>query len=171
MKYYGGIALFVMALVTFAFPGMPGATIYRWQDAEGNTHFTDDLTRVPPSHRERATVEDLPEQPVNVTPAPPPPPDTPTKDPPQPVDTYAECQERVQKEKERWTRQLEQDEDRLVELNRAIHRTVTSRVRNAFRRERVAVKDRIAQAQQVLRETMPPMEHECETIRYWQGEE
>ncbi len=151
---------------------MPQATIYRWQDAQGNTHFTDDLTRVPPSQRERATVENLPEQPANVTPAPsPPPPATPTQDPSEPVDNYKECQKKVTEEKERWTNQLEEDQDRLVELNRVIHRATTSRKRNQWQRERVAVKDRIAKSQQMLLETLPPMEHECETIRYWQGQE
>jgi len=170
MRYYGRIALFVMALVTFAFPRMTQATIYRWQDAQGSTHFTDDLTRVPPSQRERVKVENLPEQPVNVAPAAPPPSDTPTKDPSEPVDNYGECQKKVTEEKERWTSQLEQDEARLVELNRVIHRATSSRKKNEFQRERVAVKDRIAQSQQMLRETLPPMEHECETIRYWQDE-
>ena len=171
MRDYGRIALFVMALVTFAFPRMSQATIYRWQDAHGNTHFTDDLTQVPPSERDRAKVEDLPERPVNVAPAAPPPSDTPTKDPSEPVDNYTECQKKVNEEKERWTRQLEQDEDRLVELNRMIHRTTIARKKNAYQRERVAVKDRIVKSQIVLRETLPPMEHECETIRYWQDEE
>lgn len=171
MRQLGRIALIVMALVTFAFPRMSQATIYRWQDAQGNTHFTDDLTRVPPSQRDRVEVENLPAEPINVTPAAPTPPATSTKDPSEPVDSYEECQKKVAKEKERWTRQLEQDEDRLVELNKAIHRATTSRKKNEFQRERVAVKDRIGKTQEVLRETIPPMEHECETIRYWQGEE
>ena len=171
MRYYGRIALFVMALVTFAFPRISQATIYRWQDAQGNTHFTDDLTRVPPSQRERVKVENLPDHPVNVAPAAPPPSDTPTTDPSEPIDDYKECQKKVTEEKARWTSQLEQDEDRLVELNRVIHRATSSRQKNEFQRERVAVKDRIAKSQEVLRETLPPMEHECETMRYWQNEE
>jgi hypothetical protein len=150
---------------------MSQATIYKWQDAQGNTHFTDDLTRVPPSQRDRVKVENLPEQPVNVAPAPLPPSNAPTVDSSEPDDSYEECLKKVTEEKERWTTQLEQDEDRLVELNRVIHRATTSRKKNAFQQERVAVKDRIAKSQQMLREKLPPMEHECETIRYWQGEE
>ena len=100
-----------------------------------------------------------------------PPPDTPTVDSLEPGDDYEECQKKVTEEKERWTRQLEQDEDRLVELNRMIHRTTTARKKNEFQQERVTVKDRIERSQQMLREMLPPMEHECETIRYWQGEE
>lgn len=171
MRYYGIIALFVMALVTFAFPRVSQATFYSWQDAQGNTHFTDDLTRVPPSQRERVEVQDLPEYPVNVAPAAPPPSDAPTQDPSEPVDNYKECQKKVTEEKEKWTLQLEQDEDRLVELNKVIHRATSARRKNEFQRERVAVKDRIDKSQQVLLETLPPMEHECETLRYWQDEE
>lgn len=173
MRDCARIALFVMALVTFAFPRMSQATIYSWQDEQGNTHFTDDLTRVPPSQRERVKVENLPEEPVNVTAAVASPSamQTPDSSESEPVDNYKECLKKVTEEKERWTRQLEQDEDRLVELNKAIHRTSISREKNEFQRERVAVKDRIAQSQQALLEKLPPMEHECETIRYWQGEE
>lgn len=171
MRYTGRIALFVLALVTFLFPGMPEATIYMWQDAEGNTHFTDDLTRVPSPYREGAEVETLPEETVNVAPAPPPPAETPENEPTPPVDRYAECQKKVQKERERWTVQLEEDQDRLVELNRLIHRSVISRRKSEYQRERVAVKERIAQSEQALRERLPVLEEECEAIRYWQVEE
>jgi lipid II:glycine glycyltransferase (peptidoglycan interpeptide bridge formation enzyme) len=106
-----------------------------------------------------------------VAPAAPPPSDAPTQDPSEPVDNYKECQKKVTEEKEKWTLQLEQDEDRLVELNKVIHRATSARQTNEFQRERVAVKDRIDKSQQVLLETLPPMEHECETLRYWQGEE
>ena len=64
------IVLFIMVAVTIAFLGMSNAAIYKWQDPEGNMHFTDDLTKVPPDYRDRIKVEDLPEEPVNVTPAP-----------------------------------------------------------------------------------------------------
>ena len=171
MKDTGRIVLFVVVLVTFMFPAMPQATIYRWQDSEGNTHFTDDLTRVPPEQRERVEVENLPEEPVNITPAPPLPAGTPTQDASESKDEYAECQKRLKEEKERWTRQLEEDQDRLVELNKMIHRSTTSRNKNEFQRERVAVKERIEQAEQALRDRVPPLEQECEAIRYWHGED
>ncbi len=163
------IVFFVMVLVTFVSYGISGAAFYKWKDAEGNIHFTDDLTRVPPAFRDRARVQNLPEEALNVTPAPPPAAASPSGDSSQPVDQYAACQKRVKKEKERWTHQLEEDQDRLVELNRMIHRTVTARKRNEFQRERVVVKERIAQAEKALRDTLPPMENECESIRYWQG--
>jgi hypothetical protein len=88
-----------------------------------------------------------------------------------PVSAYRECLKKVQEEKERLTRQLEEDEDRLVELNRVIRRSTTSRKKNTYQRERVAVKERIEKVEQALRDKLPPMERECESIRYWQGEE
>jgi type IV secretory pathway VirB10-like protein len=172
MKTSGRFALSVMAVVTILFSGAAQATIYRWQDAEGNTHFTDDLTRVPAPYRGQVEVEALPEAPVSATPAPPPPVDEPPDNPPPPAaNEYEECLKKVQEERERLTRQLEEDEDRLVELNRAIRRSTTSRKKNAYQRERAAVKQRIAKVEQMLTETLPPMERECEVIRYWQGEE
>jgi hypothetical protein len=170
MKCYGGIVLFVTALVTFLFPGTPLAEIYSWQDAQGNTHFTDDLTRVPPCQREGAKVETLPEEAANTTPAPATEPVPETEEEP-PVDAHSECQARAQKERERWTAELEQDQDRLVELNRLIHRSTTSRDTNELQRQRVAVKDQIAKAEEALRGTVPAMEEECEALRYWQTEE
>jgi len=173
MVKYLRTVFFVMGLVTFVFQGMGGAAYYKWKDAEGSLHFTDDLTTVPPAFRDRARIQNLPDESINVTPAPAPAPasDTSTDTSSQPVDKYAECQKRVKKEKERWTRQLEENQDKLVELNRMIHRAVTSRKKNEFQRERIAVKERIAQAEKALRDTLPPMENECEAIRYWQGGE
>ena len=60
-----------------------------------------------------------------------------------------------------------QDRERLDELNVLIRRTVTSRHKNAYQRERVALKERIEQAESALREDLPPMEEECEAFRYW----
>jgi hypothetical protein len=163
-----------MVAVTIAFLGTPRAAFYKWEDADGNVHFTDDLTNVPPSHRDEVGVEELPEQPINITPAPKvstTPSTTPSKDPSKPANEYAACKKRVEEEKKRWSDQLDQDQARLVELNRLIRRTVTSRQKNAYQRERVAVKERINQAEEVLRDTLTPLEQECEAIGYWQGNE
>ena len=35
-------------------PTWSSAEIYRWTDAEGRVHFTQDLSQVPPAHRARA---------------------------------------------------------------------------------------------------------------------
>jgi len=174
MSSYGRIALFVMVAVTIAFLGTPRAAFYKWEDADGNVHFTDNLTNVPPSHRDEARVDDLPEQPVNITPAPPAsatPPTTPSQDPPKAANEYAACKKRVEEEKKRLSDQLTQDQARLVELNRLIHRSTSSRTKNEYQRERVAVKERINKAEEVLRDTLQPLEQECEAVGYWQGKE
>lgn len=41
-------------LVLAAAPSPASAEIYRWTDAEGRVHFTQDLSQVPPDHREQA---------------------------------------------------------------------------------------------------------------------
>jgi hypothetical protein len=174
MNSYSRISLFVILAVTIAFLGTPRAEFYKWEDADGNVHFTDDLTTVPPSYRDEARVEELPDQPVNITPAPKvstTPATTSSRDPSKPANEYAECKKRVEEEKKRWSDQLDQDQGRLAELNRLIRRTVTSRQKNAYQRERVAVKERINQAEEVLRDALTPMERECEAIGYWQGNE
>jgi len=174
MSSYSRIALSVMVAVTFAFLGTPRAAIYTWEDADGNVHFTDDLTNVPPSYRDEVGVEELSEQPVNITPAPPAvtaPSATPSREPSKPANEYAACKKRVEEEKERLSDQLAQDQGRLAELNTLIRRTVTSRQKNAYQRERVAVKERIDHAEKVLRDTLAPLEQECESIGYWQGKE
>ena len=170
----GRIALFVLVAVTFAFPGALRATVYKWQDEDGNVHFTDDLLNVPPTYRDEVSVKDLPELSENVIPAPQPasppsPNQTASKPPPtaDPGEVYAECVKKVEEEKQRWTDQLTQDRERLGELDVLIRRTVTSRHKNAYQRERVALKERIEQTESALREDLPPMEEECESFRYW----
>jgi hypothetical protein len=173
------IVLFIMVAVTIAFLGMSNAAVYKWQDPEGNMHFTDDLTKVPPDYRDRMNVEeDLPEEPVNVTPAPQAsePPSTPPSTQPPAAEpesslTYAGCQKRVDEQRKQLSDQLTQDQERLVEINRLIHRSTTSRVKNEYQRERVAVEERIEQTEEMLHDKLPPLEEECERIRYWQGEE
>jgi hypothetical protein len=163
-----------MVAVTIAFLGTPRAAFYKWEDSDGNMHFTDDLTTVPPSHRDEARVEDLPEQPGNITPVPKAstaPSTTPSRDPSKSANEYAACKKRVEEEKKRWSDQLTQDQGRLVELNRLIHRSTSSRTKNAYQRERVAVKERISQAEGVLRDKLQPLEQQCDAIGYWQGKE
>jgi len=171
MRSFVKIALLVVALVAFVFPANSGATIYRWQDSEGNLHFTDDLMRVPPSYRERVQVEDLPEESVSVIPVPPMPSDMQTEDQPDPVDAYAECRKELEAEKQRWSDQLREDRERLEELKRLIHRTVIARQKLEYQRELVEVRDRISQAEEVLRDVLPEKQRQCESIRYWQTTE
>ena len=44
-------ALIAAVLLTLASP--TGAEIYRWTDARGNVHFSQDLSQVPPERRRR----------------------------------------------------------------------------------------------------------------------
>jgi clan AA aspartic protease (TIGR02281 family) len=41
-------------VLLLALPSWSSAEIYRWTDAEGRVHFTQDLSQVPPAHRARA---------------------------------------------------------------------------------------------------------------------
>ena len=47
------LALF-LALLAVSYAGGAPADIYRWTDPEGNLHFTEDLSQVPPQYREQA---------------------------------------------------------------------------------------------------------------------
>jgi len=47
------LALF-LTLLTMWYAGPAPAEIYRWTDPEGNLHFTEDLSQVPPEYREQA---------------------------------------------------------------------------------------------------------------------
>ena len=44
----------VLALLAVSHAGAVSAEIYRWTDPEGNLHFTEDLSQVPPQYREQA---------------------------------------------------------------------------------------------------------------------
>jgi hypothetical protein len=47
-----------------------GGELYRWTDERGRVHFTDDLTRVPPRYRDRATESAFPDSRVTTPAAP-----------------------------------------------------------------------------------------------------
>ena len=44
----------VIALLCALYAGPARTEIYRWTDAEGNLHFTQDLGNVPPAYREQS---------------------------------------------------------------------------------------------------------------------
>ena len=48
------ILLLAIMAVLSASPAAAGSAIYKWVDAEGHTHFTQDLGQVPPQHRKAA---------------------------------------------------------------------------------------------------------------------
>ncbi len=154
------------------------AETYQWEDSQGTPHFTDDLTKVPPSERDKVRVLPIPDPlsrpPVAGSP-PPPQPDPGPMDAagplpvetggPRGLDAYGKCRLELSKSTKRMEKQLTQDQARLEELNRMIHRTVTSRHKNRLQRERAQVKKRILEAERVRSEDLPRMEWECERQR------
>ena len=140
-----------------------GGSAYRWEDKDGNVHFTDDLTRVPKPARDKVEVLDMPSPPVSSQPVT----DsysteeTETEKP----DPYAQCRAELDKETAKWTKQLEKDKEALEKLSREIHRTVYARKKGDLRRERVALKGRIEQAENMLQVKLPERDYECERLR------
>ena len=61
--------LILLVLLVFAIPAY-AATVYRWVDKEGVVNFTDDLSKVPPSYRDRVEKEETKDVKELVTPPP-----------------------------------------------------------------------------------------------------
>jgi hypothetical protein len=62
--------LILLILLVFAAPAYP-ATIYKWVDKDGVVNFTDDLSKVPPSYRNRVEKEERKDVKEKMTPQPP----------------------------------------------------------------------------------------------------
>jgi hypothetical protein len=62
--------LILLILLVFAAPVYP-ATIYKWVDKDGVVNFTDDLSKVPPSYRNRVEKEERKDVKEKMTPQPP----------------------------------------------------------------------------------------------------
>lgn len=60
----------LLILLIFSVPSY-AATVYKWVDKEGVVNFTDDLSKVPPSYRNRVKVEERKDVKEEVTPPPP----------------------------------------------------------------------------------------------------
>ena len=60
----------LLILLIFAAPAYP-ATIYKWVDKDGVVNFTDDLSKVPPSYRNRVEKEERKDVKEKMTPQPP----------------------------------------------------------------------------------------------------
>jgi hypothetical protein len=164
----------VLAAVSLTFLWSSGflkaETMYEWKDAEGNVHFTDDVGQVPPAFRDKVKELSLPEAspPGAGVQAPPPPvplDETPAESPAPAEDAYTECQHELQKEKDRLSQQLADDQARLAEVNRSMHLTATTRFLSELRTERAALRDRIAEAQRIQQEVFPQKEWECQRKR------
>ncbi len=161
-------------LLFLACPLLAGQ-VYQWTDAEGTTHFTDDLTQVPSSKRDSAEVLTLPE-------GPPPRPSSPEeeKDAEETpaldsrteleemlVDPIAACQGAVRGEAMKLKKQMDADAKRLEELNREIHRTAISREKNELQRERVALKKRLEEARARLEGDLVVRARDCQMEPDW----
>lgn len=171
MARIAGAAVAVLVVAGFVFAGQ----VYRWTDAEGTSHFTDDFTQVPPAQREKAEILDLPDR-------------TPDRPSPQEaeegaetrageeprselkemlVDPLAACQGAVRGEAIALKKQMDRDTKRLEEVNREIHRTAVSRVKNDLQRERAALKDRLEEARARLEGELAARARECRMEPDW----
>ncbi len=155
----------ILFLLLFLRPAVD-ATTYEWTDASGNVHFTDDLTRVPEAQRERVKTVSLPE-PQAPESRPPPPPTPPEPDPEEKkaVDAYTACTENLEKTSQKLHDAHAEDQERLLELNRRIHRSSKSRIKNEMQRERAAVRARIEATEEKISKDLPRMQWECERKR------
>jgi hypothetical protein len=147
-----------------------GGEVYMWKDSQGNAHFTDDLTQVPASERDKVNTLSLPD-----LPAPPQPSDQgPGVSGPQGQgleeeieDPMATCQERIRKEVARLKKQLADDSRQVEEITRQIHRTGTSRRKNELQRERADLNERIDHTQTMLGTNLPAQARECRMEPDW----
>jgi chromosome segregation ATPase len=62
--------IILLILMVFSVPAY-SATIYKWVDKDGVVNFTDDLSKVPPSYRDRVEKEERKDVKEEVTPRPP----------------------------------------------------------------------------------------------------
>lgn len=60
----------MLVILLLAFPLQAG-TLYKWVDKEGVVNFTDDLSKVPPSYRDRVKVEERKDVQEEMSPTPP----------------------------------------------------------------------------------------------------
>lgn len=57
---------FILILLLLAVPALASAQIYKWVDEKGQTGYSDDLGKVPYKYRDKAVVEEPPEQAVEI---------------------------------------------------------------------------------------------------------
>jgi hypothetical protein len=65
-----GVVLAMLHVLVFGLASEAAAEIYRWVDRDGQVHFADDASLVPPEYRDR--VQSRPSSPPAETPPPPP---------------------------------------------------------------------------------------------------
>ena len=152
----------LLILLIFAAPVF-AATIYKWVDKDGVVNFTDDISKVPPSYRNRVETEERKDVKEEVTPRPP---QAATRqDEPEEIkkDIYGRDEtwwrETVHKWKEKLkeaTENLQKVEDKFAEDTGRIGQSgYVSRARyqdkaNKFEEEKKKYKAQIAEANQML---------------------
>lgn len=164
----------IVFLLFLAGPLLAGQ-VYEWTDAEGTTHFTDDLTQVPSSQRNKAEILTLPEGPPPRHAVPEEKENTgelPVQDSraeleEMVVDPLAACQGAVRGEAMKLKKQMDGDTKRLDEITRKIHGTQTSREKNELQRERLGLKKRIEEARARLEGELAARARECQMEPDW----
>ncbi|MEW6441662.1 MAG: DUF4124 domain-containing protein [bacterium] len=142
-------------------PGVSRAAIYEWEDDRGTRHFTNDPRLVPAPFRERLEVLPLPEVTIFKSFVSAPEAESGARGRPRGEDPAAVCMEQVRREQDQWSQRLAQEQTELEELNKKIHRTQTSRKKNDLQRERVDLRARIAEAEEVLKQDLPARASMC----------
>ena len=161
----------VLVIIIFLFfasnpPVSVPEEIYHWKDKEGNSHFTDDLGKVPKGTRDRLEVVPMPTP--RASPEPPP---IPQPEEPEDVDSKdasdMDATKPFEEEVSKWQKTLEEHTASLEDLNRAIHRTHTAWKRNQLQKERVKLEGQILEDKKMLEETLPARGRELGIERYW----
>ena len=159
--------LFSVFVFFFVFTQFTAASMtYEWIDAQGTTHFTDDLPMVPSQYRKDVKEISLPEPSVpDKSPQVDQPSSNQKKDAEKKADAYETCKKQLEETKKKLEAQLASDRKNLEELTRGIHRTATTRYKSRMKRERVALKNRIAETEEKLQKELPLQKQECERRR------
>ena len=133
-----GLFLCLLSLCPLVLP--VHATTYQWEDEQGNINFSDDLTRVPPSSREKVVEVPLPVSSGRTSTDK----DAPAADAQeasdaspgvqdgvgssgQDVDPYGDCMEKLDEKTQQLEKQLAADRARLEDLITGIRRTTITR--------------------------------------------
>ena len=147
------------------------AETYKWTDAQGNVHFTDDISRVPDAKRDAVEVVALPE-PTNsydAAAAQDSSLDTPSVSPTSmdaddvmaaPMGPDTQCLEAISEERERLEAQLAEDQERMAWIVKK-RRYTTVRKNRALQKERAMLETRIQETQIKLSQELPQRERAC----------
>ncbi|MEW6439452.1 MAG: DUF4124 domain-containing protein [bacterium] len=176
MIWFSRLVLGAVLVLLLVVPAGSGQ-MYGWRDAQGTLHLTDDLTKVPASHRDKAQVFSLPE---STAPAPSVERSTGAEEESGeeeaeeeaeteegPADPFADCRAELRAEVARWQGRLAEDAKRKEQITREIHRTTTARKKNDLQAERSELNRRIEEARQMLETGLRNQARECRMDPDW----